>query len=305
MRAEWLMIVTLPFLGTAAVAANDCALGQRYLALARERAASFETEDAQTFLRQSIAACPGYDAYQQLGELAAQSTEQDDKVRAAEAFVAAHELAATDAERAKSLFQYAQLLNRDGDPQNAYPLIKSAATLDSGNAQIATLERTVEEQIRNPTKDQLVRGLRSTIYRPLKLASAASSQPAAGVPPAARTRVPSGPALNIPINFLSARTDVDEETRPNVTKLVEALRDPSFAKQKFVFVGHADARGDEQKNMTLSWQRAEAIYEDVLRAEPSLKGRVEVSGRGEYDPLDLGTDDNAYRANRRLEVLLK
>jgi len=304
MRVRYLPVLLLALPASLAAAANDCTLGERYLLLARDRMSSFATDDAQGFLRQSIAACPTYDAYQQLGELAAQSSEEEDKVAAAEAFVSAHEVATTDTARAQSLFRYAQLLNRDGDPQNAYPLIKAAATLDSASAEIAALERTIEEQIRSPTTEQLVRGLKSQIYRPLRVAAITPAKKAP-VPAKVATPLPSGPNLNIPINFVTGSTVVDEQTRPNLRTLVEALRDPSFASQMFVFVGHADARGDEQRNMVLSWQRAEAIYSEVLQADPGLQGRVQVSGRGEYDPIDLGNDDNAHRANRRLQVLLK
>jgi outer membrane protein OmpA-like peptidoglycan-associated protein len=302
MNGRWLMILALPFVASAALAANDCALGERYLALAGERIKKFETDDAQAFLQQSIAACPSYNAYQQLGELAAQSTEQQDKVRAAEAFVKATDLAPTDTDRARTLSQYAQLLNRDGDPQNAYPLIKTAADLDPGSAEIAGLERTIEAEIKNPTAEHFRAGLKSSIYRPLSWSRRATTTNASAPKPVS---VPTGRTLNIPINFETGKTSVDEQTRKNVATLIDVLRDPDFAKEKFVFVGHADARGDEQMNMTLSWQRATAIYEEVLRADPSMKGRIEVSGRGEYEPLDAGTDEAAYRANRRLQVLLK
>jgi len=307
MRVRYLTILLLS-LPSSFAAANDCSLGERYMLLARDRMANFATDDAQGFLRQAIAACPTYDAYQQLGELAAQSPEQEDKVAAAEAFVSAHEVAPTDSARAQSLLRYAQMLNRDGDPQNAYSLIKAATTLDSANPEITTLAQTIEEQIRSPTTEQLVRGLKSQIYRPLRVAAITPAKKvpaAASAPTKAATAMPSGPSLNIPINFVTGSTVVDEQTRPNLGKLVEALRDPSLASQMFVFVGHADARGDEQRNMVLSWQRAEAIYSEVLQADPGLQGRVQVSGRGEYEPIDPGKDDNAYRANRRLQVLLK
>lgn len=303
MNARWMTMLALPFVASGALAANDCALAERYLELARERVAKFEMEDAQAFLQQSVAACPSYAAYQQLGELAAQSTEEQDKVRAAEAFVAATDLAPSDADRARTLFHYAKLLNRDGDPQNAYPLIKAAADLSAGSAEIAALERTIEEQIKHPTTGQFRAGLKSSVYRPLnwqrpKPPTASAAQPWT-------TTAPRGKTLNIPINFVSGKTTVDEGTRQNMATLIETLRGPDFAGEKFVFIGHADARGDEQMNMTLSWQRATAIYEEVLRADPSMKGRIEVNGRGEYDPIDFGTDEDAYHANRRLQVLLK
>jgi outer membrane protein OmpA-like peptidoglycan-associated protein len=55
-------------------------------------------------------------------------------------------------------------------------------------------------------------------------------------------------------------------------------------------------------NMTLSWKRAEAIRDLLVKLEPSLAGRVELNGRGEYEPLDAGHDESAYRTNRRIQV---
>ena len=126
---EYAKLSVLPVLLLASSAgAQDCALGQRYLDLAKGQGGEFAHEEAIAFLEQSIAACPQYEAYQQLGDLAAQSLEQADKGRAAEAFVAAHERAPTDAEPRRSLFTYARLLRVNNDPQNAYPLIKEAQT---------------------------------------------------------------------------------------------------------------------------------------------------------------------------------
>src|SRR5262245_59179523 len=164
MRQLKLLALLSTFLFTAAQA-QDCALGQRYLDLAKDRSARSENTDAIAFLRQSIDACPTYDAYQQLGELSALSTERADKQQAVGAFVSAHKLAPNKQTRARALYKYADLLSGEGDPQNAYPLIQDARALDPNNPEIVALAQRLEKDIQNPTQEQLVRGLRDSLYK--------------------------------------------------------------------------------------------------------------------------------------------
>jgi len=304
------LVVLLSVVGSIDVArAEDCVLGQRYMQLAKDSIGRSENNDALAFLRQAIDACPSYAAHLQLGELLALSSERDDKMRAVDAFVSAHKLAPSNQTRARALYRYAELLSNEGDPQNAYPLIKDARTLDTANGEIAALAQRIEKDVQNPTQEQLVRGLRDSLYKPLLVASVASTALAtrsiAGNVPVAAKPVSSGPSINIPINFDTGSTVPDAQTRPNVVKLARALADPSLGDRRFLFIGHADARGDANFNVGLSKQRAEALYQDVILVEPSLRGRIEVGGRGASEPIDLGTGDSAYRANRRLQVLLK
>jgi outer membrane protein OmpA-like peptidoglycan-associated protein len=229
-------------------------------------------------------------------------------VRAVDAFVSAHELASSDPERAHTLYQYARLLNLDGDPQNAYPLIKDAKALDPNDADIAALAGKIEQRIDNPTKEQIVRGLWDSMYKPLRVASIKTVHSVAeSAPASAPASVPASSAasVSIPINFELGTTMVDERTRANIAVLAEALADPTYAQQHFTFVGHADVRGVEPNNIVLSKRRAEAMAQAVVLLQPSLQGRIDVVGRGSAEPIDPGHDEDAYRANRRLQVLLK
>jgi outer membrane protein OmpA-like peptidoglycan-associated protein len=87
--------------------------------------------------------------------------------------------------------------------------------------------------------------------------------------------------------------------------LAHALADSSMQGREFTFIGHSDIRGDDQYNLGLSLERAEAISERVVALEPSLKGRIHVEGHGSREPIDTGTDERALRANRRLQVVIK
>ena len=314
-----LMLTTV--LATAAVQAEtDCSLGQQYLQLSRDRAASGGNEEAVGLLNRAIEVCPSYAAYQALGELQAQSSARADQTQAVKAFVAANDLAPSDAARAKTQYEYAKLLNRNGDPQNAYPLAKSAHFLDPEDAQITALAQRLEEDIRNPSREQLVRGLQDALYEPLHMGTAKPLPALAQAGSAAAETVAEkragkellgtpqaniGPSVSIPINFNTATTVVDQRTRPNIATLAHALADPAFAGRKFLFLGHADKRGSDEYNMTLSRERAQAMYREVILLEPPLEGRIAVDGRGSREPIDPGTGPEALRANRRLQVILK
>jgi outer membrane protein OmpA-like peptidoglycan-associated protein len=301
--AGWTLLFTIA-LG-AQSHAEDCVLGQRYLSLAHDRVAEFKNDEAMAFLRQSVDACPSYDAYEQLGELAALSTEREDKEKAVAAFVQADARATSPQTRARSLYHYAALLNQEGDPQNAYPLIKQAHTLDPTNSQITELAGTIESQVQHPTQEHIVRALRYSLFQPLNESNSTSR--AVGNQGVFKRQTPSGggPSVTIPINFDTASVVVDQETRPNIEILARSLADPSMSTREFTFIGHSDARGGDQYNLGLSLQRAQAISQSVIALEPSLKGRIHVEGHGAREPVDTGTDERALRANRRLQVVIK
>jgi outer membrane protein OmpA-like peptidoglycan-associated protein len=272
---------------TTAVAAPDCAQGQRDLASAKQRITASADDEATVLLNQSIDECPTYDAYETLGEHLAVSDSPRDHGFAVEAFVHANALAPSKKEGAQALFQYAALLNRTGDPENAYPLIQRAATLDPNRASIKTLAADIRTKVEHPTKEEITRALRFSIFKPVK-----------GVPGA------EGSSVNIPINFESDKTAVDEQTKPNIEALASVMAEDASG-QHFVFIGHADSRGDDNYNVQLSRLRAEAIRDQIVELKPELKGRISVQGHGAREPIDLGTDDEALRRNRRLQVVAK
>ena len=304
MKTYLAMALLLPAIGTAAAAQTDCEAGGRYLAAARDRSAASDFNQAAELAQSALDSCPNYAGYEALGEARSRSLSRTDHVRAVDAFVSAHELASTDLERAHTLYQYARLLNLDGDPQNAYPLIKDAKALDPDNSDIATLAGKIEQRINNPTKEQIVRGLWDSMYKPLRVASIKSVRPGVESVPASPA-TSNAASVSIPINFELGTTRVDDKTRANIAVLADALADATYSQQHFTFVGHADVRGVEPNNIALSKRRAEAMAQAIVLLQPSLQGRIDVLGRGSSDPIDPGHDENAYRANRRLQVLLK
>jgi outer membrane protein OmpA-like peptidoglycan-associated protein len=288
----------------AAVHANDCAAAKHDVDLAQDRVASSANDEAADLFRHSIAACPNYDAYEQLAELLALSDQHRDQVEAVDDFVAANARATTSKARAQTLYQYSALLYRSDDPQNAYPLIKKAHTLDPSRREIAHFENIIETQIQNPKAEQLTRALRFSMFKPLTPSiskSMAGGTESYTAPPAGT----GGGSLNIPIIFKNNSVVLDDQTAPHLSLLAYTLAGKDFDGQSFTFVGHTDSRGDDAYNVYLSVQRAKAVTAGVVALEPSLQGRISVEGRGAHDPIDMGTDAKANRANRRLQVFSK
>ena len=283
---------------------TDCVLAGRYYDLAQDRLDTADLAEATVFLERAGAACPQFNYFQELGELRMKSVNEEDRRLAVDAFVEAHVVAASDAERSRALWKYAELLNNEGDPQNADPLIRAARQLGPDNPEIAELASLIQAQIESPTEEQLVRGLAASLYKPLRWANA-DDEKSESTANRALAGTTAGPSIRLQINFEFNSTDVDSITGENVAKLARSLVNESLAGREFEFVGHADVRGDAMRNMELSRQRAIAIYARVINLEPGLEGRITASGRGETEPIESGNSEEAHWANRRLQVLIK
>ena len=286
---------------------SECALAERYYGLAQDRLGAYKDSEAAVFLERAGAACPRYTYFQDLGELRMKSVDQEDRRLAVDAFIESHVLASSDNERARALWKYAALLNQEGDPQNADRMIREARRLDEGNQEIAGLAAKIQVQNASPTREQLVRGLADSLYKPLRMV-VTTGQLAGGTSslavPKSTTASTDRPSINIPINFEFNSTEVDPTTASNIELLARTLSGDELEGRNFEFVGHADIRGDSWSNMNLSRQRAKAIYEVVIGLEPGLEGRISVTGRGESDPIELGDSEADHHANRRLQILV-
>jgi outer membrane protein OmpA-like peptidoglycan-associated protein len=294
MKLAWIAATLLMTAGEAANAEADCSPAQELIGRAQSATDAKEAED---LLRRAVDMCPSYEAYEALGELLAQAPYHADRLRAVEAFVSADSLASTAQSRANTRFHYARLLDDDEDPENANTLIQEAQTLDPSSSAIRVLSKRIEDEVRRPSQEHLTRGLWNSMYKPLRIASAKGSEAPAAAPPAR-------PSVTIAIHFETGSVMTDQETISNIAILAHVLADKSHPEQRFIFVGHADARGNEQTNVELSRRRAEAIYQTVVAMEPALSGRIRIEGRGSSEPLNPGHDEHAYQANRRLQVLL-
>lgn len=83
-----------------------------------------------------------------------------------------------------------------------------------------------------------------------------------------------------------------------------ALSDERLEGKRFRLIGHTDHRGDEKYNMELSRSRAEAARVYLMENYQIDPDRIAPVGMGETEPMMQGTDANAMRRNRRVELEL-
>ena len=68
--------------------------------------------------------------------------------------------------------------------------------------------------------------------------------------------------------------------------------------------GHADERGSREYNIGLGEQRSQAVRR-VLMLQGASAGQVGTVSYGEERPAALGSDENAYSLNRRVELVYR
>lgn len=287
--------------------AEDCVSGSQFHDQAVESTAAQRDREAYELLERAVDACPTYANLQELGESITRVGDHHLYARAAEAYVGAYELATTDEERARTIARYAELLLASGDPQKASNYVHEAQKLDSISPWIAELARVIDARAAVITTESIRRGLGDIAFKPLQLRNSVTTNQEQSTTSGRSSGAPTADLLNsinIPMNFEFNSTRLDAQTASNVAILAAALADSEYAAKRFVFVGHADRRGSAAGNMTLSINRALAIYAAVISLQPSLAGRVSTQGRGASEPLSLGDTEEDHRINRRLQVLV-
>jgi outer membrane protein OmpA-like peptidoglycan-associated protein len=294
-------------LSSSAFAACD-ATAERYYDLARKARQEYRDQDAVQFLERAAQACPRYQYWQELGELAATLGEKDTRGRAAEAYIEAYALAASPAEQARSTARYAELLLAEEDPQRAAKYAYYAKDLAPTEPWIQALAARVSSRLSEARPEDLKRGLGDAYLRPLQLASLTQPASSGSARRASRSTsavsVGATKTISIPINFEFNSVEVDSQTANNVAVLARTLADPQYQEKRFMFIGHTDTRGSDDYNRKLSKRRSDAMYEQVIKSEPALSDRIATMGKGRDAPLTLGTSEEDNRINRRLEVVL-
>lgn len=101
------------------------------------------------------------------------------------------------------------------------------------------------------------------------------------------------------VYFDFAKATLRPESYPALNELVDLLK----AKPTMTIEvgGHTDDVGDDQSNMVLSQQRADAVH-NYLIGKGIAANRVQAKGYGETMPVASGTSDEARQKNRRTEV---
>ena len=111
-------------------------------------------------------------------------------------------------------------------------------------------------------------------------------------------------SIDIHIHFDFNSEQLNDTGRFEVMQLIRALQDESLEESSFIIVGHADAQGIADYNLNLSKQRADSVLANITAADASLAERIKTEAKGDSDPLCDGNDEDAYRCNRRVELIV-
>ncbi|WP_262888690.1 OmpA family protein [Pontibacter pamirensis] len=90
------------------------------------------------------------------------------------------------------------------------------------------------------------------------------------------------------------------ESIGTLNSIVKLLQEQSAL--KFSVEGHTDSDGDDNTNMKLSQERAEAVKAYLVSQGITVE-RLSSKGWGELKPLDKNTTAGAKSNNRRVEIV--
>lgn len=130
----------------------------------------------------------------------------------------------------------------------------------------------------------------------------ASPPPSNGLCPGGKSAIEPNPVavesvrFQLNIVFASNSSKIDASQQAVVARLAELLQ--QAGKTRFRIEGHTDSRGSPAANLVLSWQRALAMYMELVEKHGIEPSRLELRGWGHLRPY--GTD---HADNRRIEMV--
>jgi outer membrane protein OmpA-like peptidoglycan-associated protein len=95
--------------------------------------------------------------------------------------------------------------------------------------------------------------------------------------------------------------EIKGAARENLQNLAASLK--KYPKTDLLIVGHTDATGTDSYNQGLSQRRANAA-KNYLVSQGVASTRVNISGRGESEPIDSNDTADGRAQNRRVEVAI-
>jgi outer membrane protein OmpA-like peptidoglycan-associated protein len=110
---------------------------------------------------------------------------------------------------------------------------------------------------------------------------------------------PSGPGVQMAIEFAHASDALTTSDQQLLDKLASAMRDAQLVERNFAVAGHTDATGSDAINLELSCARSLAVKR-FLVSRGVAGHRLSAYGFGSGRPLELGAMASAR--NRRVEV---
>ena len=122
--------------------------------------------------------------------------------------------------------------------------------------------------------------------------------------PSAREPGAGRASVDIWVDFGHNSAELSGRGLRQASEMADAMQDPELEGRRFLLVGHTDARGSAEHNFQLSLRRANAVRAALAGRFGVRRGRIDVEGRGEEEPLSEGDAESDHALNRRVELLL-
>lgn len=90
-----------------------------------------------------------------------------------------------------------------------------------------------------------------------------------------------------------------EEARQNLREFASSMNE--FEETNILIVGHTDAKGADEYNVSLSERRAQSAA-DFMTQQGTSSARIQTSGQGESEPIATNETAEGRTLNRRVEV---
>jgi len=147
-----------------------------------------------------------------------------------------------------------------------------------------------------PAPGVLAPALQTPLTPPAVIAPAGAAED-----PLATELIKSGRVV-LPLNFLPGKPDLASDSKPVIARIVAMLKQHPYL--AVTIEGHTDLTGDEEYNVLLSKQRAQAVRTALVDGHIARKRLAAVGLGGTVPIADEGTADGRKK-NRRIELVVK
>jgi OmpA-OmpF porin, OOP family len=170
----------------------------------------------------------------------------------------------------------------------ASSLAQPAATADNMVGQLAVLEATAELDI-PALRQQALDRVKS------------KANPVALKRPPVAAQLLKLPHLDLDIQFNPDSPVIRPDSYRMLGRVADALADPRLLPFGFLIVGHTDATGKREDNLTLSQRRAESFRDVLVTTFKISTKRIQVIGLGEEQLLDA--DHPKAAVNQQIQIM--
>lgn len=108
--------------------------------------------------------------------------------------------------------------------------------------------------------------------------------------------------VNLNITFASGSSELDENAKKELDKLVEILNRPRFRNKRLRIEGHTDSDGHRDRNKDLSQRRADSVR-TYLMEKGIPETRLDAQGYGETRSIADNETAEGREKNRRVEIV--